>query len=142
MLFRSKASVFVVATANQIDMLPPELLRKGRFDEIFFVDLPRASARRRAFAIHLARRKLEVADFDLDVLAQNSAGFSGAEIEQAIASARFSAHALGAPVATDTILSELKLTRPLSVVMAEPINALRAWAKTRTVSADADEFMV
>ena len=136
-----KASVFVVATANQIDMLPPELLRKGRFDEIFFVDLPRASARRRAFAIHLARRKLEVADFDLDILAQNSSGFSGAEIEQAIASARFSAHADGAPVATETILSELKLTRPLSVVMAEPINALRAWAKTRTVSADADEFM-
>ena len=131
-----KAPIFVVATANQIDMLPPELLRKGRFDEIFFVDLPKASVRRRAFAIHLARRKLAVSEFDLDALATQSVGFSGAEIEQAIASARYSAQAANAAVSTDIVIAELKKTRPLSVVMAEPIAALRAWASTRTVSAD------
>jgi AAA+ superfamily predicted ATPase len=137
-----KAPVFAVATANQIDLLPPELLRKGRFDEIFFVDLPRASARRRAFEIHLARRKFDIANFDLDALAQASQGFSGAEIEQAIIAGNYSAHAANQALNSEWILQELSRTKPLSVVMAEPIQALRTWASTRTVSADSDALEV
>lgn len=131
-----KSRVFLVATANQIDALPPELLRKGRFDEIFFVDLPDAATRAQLFALHLKKRGLDPASFDTAALAVASDGFSGAEIEQAIVSGLYTAHATGAPLSDFALHGELKATRPLSVVMAERVQALRDWARERTVPAD------
>lgn len=131
-----KAPVFMIATANQIEHLPPELLRKGRFDEIFFVDLPDAQARHGVFLIHLKKRDLDPARFALDQLVEVSQGFSGAEIEQAVVSSLYAANAEATEPATRHILDEIKATRPLSVVMAEKVSALRAWAAERCVPAD------
>jgi len=131
-----KSSVFLVATANDISRLPPELMRKGRFDEIFFVDLPDAATRAEIFTIHLKRRKLDPAAFDLIELARAADGFSGAEIEQAIVAAMYEAHALKVPLATAQVAAEIARTRPLSVVMAEKVDALRAWAAERCVPAN------
>jgi SpoVK/Ycf46/Vps4 family AAA+-type ATPase len=131
-----KHPVFLVATANDVSRLPPELLRKGRFDEIFFIDLPAADARDAIFRVHFDKRKLDRSDFELDALIAASEGFSGAEIEQAIVAALYAAHADGVPLQQRHLVSELKATRPLSVLMAEPVQQLRDWAKTRTVSAD------
>jgi hypothetical protein len=131
-----KSKVFLVATANAVQELPPELLRKGRFDEIFFVDLPDFAARAEVFRLHMARRKIDFGEFSLSTLAEASEGFSGAEIEQAVVGALYSAHAEGLPVDEDLLLSELKNTRPLSVVMAERVQELRDWARSRTVPAD------
>ena len=131
-----RVPVFLVATANDVSRLPPEFLRKGRFDEIFFVDLPEEAARREAFAIHLRRREHAPEGFELDRLAAASAGFSGAEIEQAIVSALYDAHADGVRLATPQILSTLAQTRPLSVLMAEQVQQLRDWARERCVPAD------
>ena len=125
-----------MATANAVDQLPPELLRKGRFDEIFFVDLPTASARGEIFRLHLDKRKVDWSEFSLNALAEASEGFSGAEIEQAIVSALYAAHADRAPVDEARVLAELRGTRPLSVLMAEQVEGLRDWARTRTVPAD------
>jgi hypothetical protein len=131
-----KNRVFMIATANDIESLPPELLRKGRFDEIFFVDLPTAPIRAEIFAIHLKRRKHPVERFDLYKLAAASEKFSGAEIEQAIVAASYSAHAEGKPLETDHLLAEVGGTRPLAVVRAEKVQALRDWAEERTVPTD------
>ena len=131
-----KSRVFLVATANQIDDLPAELLRKGRFDGIFFVDLPDAETRAELFRLHLAKRTLEPAGFDLPALAQASDGFSGAAIEQVIVSALYAAHGVGMPVSDFTLRQEIRATRPLSVVMREQVDALRQWAASRTVPAD------
>ncbi len=131
-----KTRVFMVATANDISRLPPELLRKGRFDEIFFVDLPSPQARQEIFRIHLSQRKLDASTFNLAALADASSGFTGAEIEQAVVAARYSAYANRAFPATPELLAELHNTRPLSVTMAEQMQALRAWAQERAVSAD------
>lgn len=128
--------VFIVATANDIAKLPPELIRKGRFDEIFFVDLPELEVRRSIFEIHLRKRDLDASEFDCAALAEASEGFSGAEIEQAIVSALYSCLARKVPAQTQSVLDELAATRPLSVVMAERIDELRRWAKGRTVPAD------
>jgi hypothetical protein len=125
--------LFLVVTANDIQRLPPELLRKGRFDEIFFVDLPDKAVRADILRIHLARRKQNPADFDLTHLAAASAGFSGAEIEQAILSGLYEAHAGNKPLDTGILSSEFARTRPLSVVCAEEIATLREWARERTV---------
>ena len=130
------SKVFLVATANDVQALPPELLRKGRFDELFFIDFPDAAARREIFEIHLKRRDREPAQFDLQKMAQVTDGFSGAEIEQAIVSALYQAHAAGGKLSTDHILSEIEQTKPLSVVMVERVAALRAWAAGRTVIAN------
>lgn len=130
------APVFLVATANDVSALPPELLRKGRFDEIFFVDLPAPAVRAEIFAIHLRKRGRAPEDFRLQDLALAAEGFSGAEIEQAVVASLYAAHARGAPLATDDLLAELGRTRPLSVLMAEKIAHLRAWAADRTVPAD------
>ena len=127
--------VFIVATANDISRLPPELIRKGRLDETFFVDLPDAPMRAETFAIHLRRRGLDPAAFDLPRLAESSEGFSGAGIEQAVVSALYSAEAAGRRPDTDAVLVELARTQPLSVVMAERIEALRDWARDRCVPA-------
>ena len=131
-----KASVFLVATANEIDALPPELIRKGRMDEIFFVDLPDLSARRHIFEIHLRRREQDPIHFSLVELARKSEGFSGAEIEQVVVSALYSAQAQNTILSDNLMETEIQHTRPLSVVMAEKIQLLRDWAESRTVSAN------
>ncbi len=128
--------VFLVATANDIEALPPELLRKGRFDEIFFVDLPRREARREIFAIHLRRRKQDPAKFDLDALADASEGFSGAEIEQGVMAALNEAYPSRATLTTERVLREVRQSPPLSVTMREKIEDLREWAKGRCVMAE------
>jgi len=131
-----KSRVFVVATANAVDELPAELLRKGRFDEIFFVDLPRPNVREQVFALHLQRRRLPLDTFDLPALAAASEGFSGAEIEQSIVSALYDANGSGQPMGQPTLLGALRGTRPLSVLMREQVEALRQWAQGRCVPAD------
>ncbi|MFA6987372.1 MAG: AAA family ATPase, partial [Arenimonas sp.] len=131
-----KSRVFLVATANAVQQLPPELLRKGRFDEIFFVDLPDHSTRAEVLRIHLDKRRVDWSTFSLDTLAEACNGFSGAEIEQAIVSSLYAAHAEKQPVDEARVLAEIRGTRPLSVLMAEQVDALREWAKTRTVPAD------
>ena len=131
-----RGRVFLVATANDIQRLPPELLRKGRFDEIFFIDLPQDEARRQILRIHLQRRKLDPAGFDLERLSAASKGFSGAEIEQAIVSALYEALAAKQALGNEHVLAEIGRTRPLSVIMAEKVQALREWALQRAVLAD------
>ena len=131
----NKHAVFIVATANQIDDLPPELIRKGRLDEIFFVDLPTEDVREIIFEIHLTKRDIPIDNLDLKKLASITEGFSGSEIEQAIVSVLYSSHAAGKEVETDDLVAEIEQTRPLSVVMAEKIAYLRMWAAERTVPA-------
>jgi hypothetical protein len=130
------AKVFMVATANDIKALPPELIRKGRFDEIFFVDLPSDSLRARVFDIHLKKRGLNPEAFELATLVAASRGFSGAEIEQSVVAALYAAHAQRQPPGSAHVLTELARTRPLSIVMAERVQELRDWARSRTVPAD------
>lgn len=131
-----RSQVFVVATANDISALPPELVRKGRFDEIFFVDLPKREVRAAIFVIHLGARHQEPQEFDIDKLSTATEGFSGAEIEQAIVGALYAAHAAGESLTTGHILDEILETKPLSVVMLEKVEALRSWAVGRTVFCD------
>jgi SpoVK/Ycf46/Vps4 family AAA+-type ATPase len=135
-LAENKNRVFVVATANDVSALPPELLRKGRFDEIFFVDLPSPSVRATIIDIHLRRRDLNPDDYDHVALVAATDGFSGAELEQGVVSALYAAHAVKTPLNTSHLLGEYRRTRPLSVLMAEKIGALRHWAEGRTVAAD------
>lgn len=130
------SQVFLIATANDIEALPPELLRKGRFDEIFFVDLPDSEARRQIFAIHLRKRRREPDQFDLHALTAAADGFSGAEIEQAIIAGLHEAFAQQRELTTDDILWALETSPPLSVTMAEKVHTLRAWAESRCVPAD------
>jgi hypothetical protein len=128
--------VFVVATANDILRLPPEMVRKGRFDEIFFVDLPAAQNRRDILAIHLRKRSLNPAAFNLDALTTATQGFSGSEIEQAVVSAMYTAHAQGRTLSQEDLLAEIQQTRPLSVLLAEKVDEIREWAANRTVPCD------
>ncbi len=133
-----KAPVFLVATANVIERLPPELIRKGRLDEIFFVDLPDTRVREEIFAIHLRKREQDPAAFDLPALAAAAEQFSGAEIEQVVVAALYLAREQRAPLETRHLLTELGQTRPLARVMVEKISALRNWARERTVPANGD----
>ncbi len=135
-LAEQRSRVFIVATANDITALPPELVRKGRFDEIFFVDLPTPAARIEILGIHSKKRGIPLSDADIQALAARSEGFSGAEIEQAVVSALYSAHAGKQTCNAQLIAAELQATRPLSVAMAEKIAELRDWAAERTVPAD------
>lgn len=128
--------VFLVATANDIESLPPELLRKGRFDEIFFVDLPDHEVRMEIFKIHLEKREQPSDEIDLNRLAKVSEGFSGAEIEQAVVSSIYAAFSREEKLSDDLLVDEVKKTKPLSILMAEKINYLRNWAKERTVPAN------
>jgi len=127
--------VFVVATANDVNQLPPELLRKGRFDEIFFVDLPDLADRREILALHLARRDRDPEGFDLTSLAEASEGFSGSELEQAIVAGLYTAFHSGRALDDAVLLAELEAAVPLSVTMAERVGALRDWARGRAVPA-------
>ena len=133
-----RAPVFLVATANDIWALPPELLRKGRFDEIFFVDLPRQDVRREVFGIHLRKRGRdpEALGIDLDRVAGASEGFSAAEIEQTVIAALQVAFSEGGEIGTDLILRAIEGSPPLSVTAAEKVGALREWAEGRCVPAD------
>ncbi|KAA3628888.1 MAG: AAA family ATPase [Proteobacteria bacterium] len=130
--------VFLVATANDIQSLPPELIRKGRMDEIFFVDLPETTEREEIFRIHVEKRKQPVSNFNFAELARAAAGFSGSEIEQAVVAGLYAALADDRPLDNALILHEIGKTQPLSVVMAEKLRALREWAANRTVPAQGE----
>lgn len=131
-----KSAVFIVATSNDISGLPPELIRKGRLDEIFFVDLPDQIVRQTIFEIHLNKRGLAAGDFQIELLAEASEGFSGAEIEQAIVSALYCSGAQEKSLCSQAVLDEINATTPISVVMSEQIQSLRHWAEGRTVPAN------
>lgn len=131
-----KGEVFVLATANDVESLPAELLRKGRFDELFFVDLPDAESRGEILRIHLRRRNRPLDELDFQALAQASHGFSGAELEQVVVSALYATFADKTPLSTELLLKEVSATRPLSVTAKERVERLRAWAEERTVRAN------
>jgi hypothetical protein len=134
-----KAPVFVAATCNNVTVLPPELIRKGRFDELFFVDLPTAAERKQIFSIQLTKRKRNPGDYDLDRVAAVAKGFSGAEIESAVQTALYAAFARKQELATDDLLHALEATVPLSTTRAEEIAELRSWAQKRAVWASSAE---
>jgi len=123
--------VFVIATANDVRRLPPELLRKGRFDEIFFIDLPTVKEREEIFRIHLNRRKRDPEAFDTAALADAADGFSGAEIEGVVVSGLYKAFAAKRELKREDLIDSLAETIPLSRTMAERVNELRNWASTR-----------
>jgi SpoVK/Ycf46/Vps4 family AAA+-type ATPase len=131
-----KPDVFVVATANDVSRLPPEFLRKGRFDETFFVDLPDADTRTEILRIHLKRRGQDPNAFRLDLVTTATHTFSGAEVEQVIVSALYTAFNDGSALTTEHLLREAAGTRPLATMMAEKIAAMRDWASDRTVPAN------
>jgi AAA+ superfamily predicted ATPase len=128
--------IFLIATANNLAQLPPELMRKGRFDEIFFVDLPGAAEREAIFSIHLKKRQRDKSKFDMARLVATSEGFSGAEIEQAVISGLYAAFSDKAECTTEHLLAAMHATQPLSVVAREHVTQLRAWAQGRCVMAD------
>ena len=130
-----RAPVFVAATANAIEMLPAEVLRKGRFDEIFYLALPDVKAREEIFRIHLGRQKVDLTPFDMPLLGGSTKGFSGAEIEQAVLSAAFEALADRRPMIQQDIMAAISRTVPISVTMAEQIKKIEAWAFKRAVPA-------
>ena len=134
-----KPAVFVAATCNNVTVLPPELIRKGRFDELFFVDLPSAAERKQIFSIQLTKRKRNPAAYDLDQVTAAAQGFSGAEIESAVQTALYAAFARRQELTTEDLLTALSSTVPLSVTRAEEIAQLRAWAKDRAVWASSPE---
>ncbi len=127
-----KKPVFVIATANSIENLPPELLRKGRFDEIFFVDLPKPDERKEIFNVHIKKRQRNPEKFDINLLAKSTEGFSGAEIEEAIISAMYSAFPQDREITTEDVIHAADETVPLSETQYEQIQKLREWAKNRT----------
>jgi SpoVK/Ycf46/Vps4 family AAA+-type ATPase len=134
-----KPAVFVAATCNNVTVLPPELIRKGRFDELFFVDLPNAAERKQIFAIQLTKRKRSPNEYDLDRVAEAAKGFSGAEIESAVQTALYAAFARKQELSNEDLLTALRSTVPLSITRAEEIAELRAWAESRAVWASTQE---
>lgn len=134
-LQEKRSSVFVIATANDVSMMPPELLRKGRFDEIFFVDMPSEEERKEIFRIHLNKKKRAPENFELDDLARAAKGFSGAEIEQAVVGALYDAFFEGDDLSTSRLERACDEVIPLSLTMKERIDDLRDWAASRARSA-------
>jgi SpoVK/Ycf46/Vps4 family AAA+-type ATPase len=132
-----KAAVFVAATCNNVTVLPPELIRKGRFDELFFVDLPNRAERKQIFSIQLAKRKRNPTEFDLERVAEAAMGYSGAEIDAAVQTGLYAAFSEKKSLTTQSLLDALAQTVPLSTTRAEEIEALRDWARTRAVGASA-----
>jgi SpoVK/Ycf46/Vps4 family AAA+-type ATPase len=132
-----KAAVFVAATCNNVTVLPPELIRKGRFDELFFVDLPNQAERKQIFSIQLAKRKRNPSDFDLEKVAAAAKGNSGAEIDAAVQGGLYAAYSEKKPLTTQSLLDALAQTVPLSTTRAEEIQTLREWVRTRAVPATA-----
>jgi len=133
------APVFVIATANDISLLPPELLRKGRFDDIFFVDLPTEDEREEIFRIHLRKRGRTPEEFDVKALAMQSTGLSGAEIEQAVVSGLYDAFSRGEELTTDDVAGAIKQSIPLSATMSHRITEQRAWSRVRARPASSGE---
>jgi ATP-dependent 26S proteasome regulatory subunit len=131
-----ESGVFLAATSNNITVLPPEMLRKGRFDEIFFVDLPNTEARAELFALHLKKRGRDPIGFDVTKLAAAAKGFSGAEVEQSIVAGLYTAFSQKQQLTTEIVLAEVQATQPLSVTRAEEVSAIREWARNRAVPAD------
>ncbi|RNC84028.1 MAG: AAA family ATPase [Balneola sp.] len=131
-----KGDVFVIATANDVEKLPPEFLRKGRFDEIFFVDLPDYEARKSILDIHMKRREMALNLLNLERLAELTEGFSGAELEQVLIGALYSSFSNKTEITQEDIEEEIRSTYPLSQTFEHKIQTLREWAKTRTVSAN------
>ena len=131
-----EGGVFLVATSNNINALPPEMLRKGRFDEIFFVDLPNPVERTALFLLHLKKRQRDPAKFDLPALVAATDRFSGAEIEAVVLSGLYTAFDRKQDLSTAILLEEIKGTEPLSVTRAEDVQAIREWAQSRTVPAN------
>ncbi|MDX9723923.1 MAG: AAA family ATPase, partial [Myxococcota bacterium] len=138
-LQEKSSPVFVIATANDVSMLPPEMLRKGRFDEIFFVDLPNPRERRSIIEIHIARRGRKPANFDIDKIVAATQGFSGSEIEQAVISALFDAYDSKRDIDTEGLIRSCTEIIPLSYQMKERIDYMRDWAKSRARRASIDE---
>ena len=134
-----KAPVFVAATCNNVTALPPELIRKGRFDELFFVDLPNQTERKLILTIQLTRCKRSPSEFDLETIGQTAQGYSGAEIDAAVQTAMYQSFSDKQPMTTKTLLQALTSTVPLSTTRAEEIAALREWAKHRAVPASLAE---
>lgn len=136
------APVFLIATANNVSALPPEMLRKGRFDEVFFIDLPGDQEREQIFSIHLKKRHRDPKKFDLAALSKATEGFSGAEIEQVVVGGLFCAFNAGRELSEQDILDEADAVVPLSIMMSEEIDELREWAKLRTrpASSGAEEI--
>jgi hypothetical protein len=132
-----KAAVFVAATCNNVTVLPPELIRKGRFDELFFVDLPNQAERKQIFSIQLARRKRNPSEFDLEKVAAAAKGYSGSEIEAAVQGALYTAYSEKKPLTSQSLVDALGQTVPLSITRSEEIASLRDWANTRAVPASA-----
>src|SRR6266567_7936059 len=130
-----KTPVFVAATCNNVSALPPELIRKGRFDELFFVDLPNQAEREQILSIQLKKRKRNPADFDREKVAAAAKGYSGAEIDAAVQTSMYAAYSSKNDVSTQALLDALRATVPLSTTRAEEIEALRQWARTRAVPA-------
>jgi SpoVK/Ycf46/Vps4 family AAA+-type ATPase len=134
-----KAPVFVAATCNNVTVLPPELIRKGRFDELFFVDLPNQAERKQIYSLQLAKRKRNPAEFDLERVGAAAKGYSGAEIDAAVQTALYAAYSEKRALDTPSLLDALAHTVPLSTARAEEIAAQREWARTRAVPASAGE---
>ncbi len=141
-LLAKPAPVFVVATANSVTGLPPEMLRRGRFDELFFVDLPNFHERKQILEIHLRKRDLDPTNYDVAELAENCEGYSGAEIEQAVLTAVVEAFNSGGAITQKQLLESLEDTVPLSVTMEEKIFELREWARTRCRAATPDSRLL
>jgi len=141
-LQEKNSQVFVIATANEIRQLPPELLRKGRFDEIFFVDLPNSKEREEIFSIHLKKRFLNPEGFSLKGFVEITEGFSGSEIEQVIISAIRESYYEGRETTTEDIVRNIKATIPLSAMMKERIDEMRGWAKNNARPASAPKEVV
>jgi SpoVK/Ycf46/Vps4 family AAA+-type ATPase len=135
-----KSAVFVMATANDISQIPPEFLRKGRFDEIFFVDLPSAAERSEIFKLQLERYRWQVQGIDFPSVVERTDGFSGAEIEQVIIEARYSAFSSGEELEQRHLIEAAKATVPLSKTMKDRIDEIRRWAKNRARPASSLEL--
>lgn len=141
---RKKTPVFVVATANNINLLPPELLRKGRFDEIFFVNLPNQKERENIFAIHLKKKGQDISQYPMEMLGKKTEGFNGAEIEECIKEAMFAAYVESPDnpkLLSKHLVDAISKTVPLSTIMKEQIAALRSWAATRAKNASVEPII-
>jgi SpoVK/Ycf46/Vps4 family AAA+-type ATPase len=141
-LQEKKSPVFVVATANEVERLPPELLRKGRFDETFFVDLPDVHERKAILAIHLKKRGRSPKSYDLEALARQAEHFSGAELEGGVVAGMYRAFSQKREVSSRDIQMELDAIVPLYATYEEKIKGLREWAKNRARRASIDQSLV
>jgi vesicle-fusing ATPase len=133
-----ESEIFIAATANRIDLLPAELLRRGRFDQLFFIDLPTRREREEIFSIHLTEKEKAASNFNIPQLAQITKGWSGSEIEQVIISSRYEAFNENRPLSEDDLFTSFGNSVPLSTTMEVQIKHIRSWAHNRAVRASSD----